>query len=938
MRWVLAIALVSILLLIIPLNSVSADEIFVPDWVKTTVTLWSEGKVSHTEFVNSLEYLMEQGIIKFSGYANEKILQENEYLEAKAEVFRDEVEQLRGENEEYRTLLKSQELTQSELPAPFSNMFDENQKLQNEVRALRELNNQFSTQINSWITNNIAQEYSVSTESQSGELIQVDEYQNKINSLEKQNVSYEKQMKDLKTLKNSLQIKVDFLYSENENNKSLLNAIKERNQENRNQVNQLVLQRDNYEQRVSQLETENFEQQVLIKSSQDELGKFDGTIQTLVGEKSTSKGIISQLQEESSKFQSRVTDLEAITDEQRKAMVAILTSLDTKNQLVNTLQSKIVDHESEVVSLKVEKSQLGDLVAQLESENDDRLKSLVSISGAVQESNEFVNSLNYEIAEFEKLVLELEGKNTQYLNKIKEIESEKPSSENVITDLELEIFNQKDSLIAYQVKMDETNELVNSLNSKILDYQNTVQLLEDKNSQFETLLLNVDDENTAARLLDQEKLQFQSLIEALKSDNESMRLQLRHLEDIELEKQIDIHQLSSENKQLRYEVNEIQSELEQKRIQLVELRESEQSLSSVSQDTTFDTIANEVSFLDFKIQEYQDQVEYLTKQNGDYLIELNYLTAKNLVNAEEVNMLRTDNEEYRVLLNLMKKGVDFNRIHNVKYNSIRDGGSGEGVIVYNKFDDTSQKLLSDTLYNIDTSKEYLIYVEPVPEWSNDIMYLVDEAVEFWQSITDAKFRLVESFVPTSAKISWYKQLPNGYDGFVIREKLVQIGLGNNDCEGVWHPYDTDSVRKVLIHEIGHVVGLEHTNDQSSLMYPVIHNAHYSTITDSYTLGAGEAVFIGGCSLNQEPSYQFEVAVQDSENKIDLFFVPSKNEYFQAISGKPFQYYSDPNCLGLSRSGQIGICESISHNAGLLIIAPDSISGDKITVRVSLAER
>ncbi len=938
MRWPLGIALVTILSLIIPINSVSADEIFVPDWVKTTVTLWSEGKISHTEFVNSLEYLMEQDIIKFSGSANEKILQENEYLKAKAEVFRDEAKQLRGENEEYRILLKSQELTQGELPAPFSDLLDENQKLQNEVRTLRELNNQFSTQINSWITNNMAQEYNVSTESRGGELIQVDEYQNEINSLQKQNISYEKQMKDLKNLKNSLQIKVDFLYSENENSKSLLDAIKERNQENRNQVNQLLLQRGNYEQRISQLETENFEHQVLIKSFQDELGKFDGTIQTLVDEKSKSKGIISQIQEENSKFQSRVTDLEAITDEQRKAMVAILTSLDTKNQLVNTLQSNIVSYENEVESLKVEKSQLGDLVAQLESENDDRLKSLVSISGAVQESNEFVNSLNYEIAEYKKLVLKLEGKNTQYLNKIKEIESEQPSYENVITDLELEIFNQKDSLFVYQVKVDETNELVNSLNSKILDYQNIIQLLENKNSQFETLLLNVDDENTATRLLQQEKLKFHNLIETLKSDNENMRLQLRHLEDIELEKQIDIHQLSSENEQLRYEVNEIQSELEQKRIQLVELRESEQSLSSVPHDTTFDTIANEVSFLDFKIQEYQDQVEHLTKQNGDYLVELNYLTAKNLVNAEEMNMLRTDNEEYRVLLNLMKKGVDFNRLDNVKYNSIRDGGSGEGVIVYNKFDDTSQKLLSDTLYNIDTSKEYLIYVEPVPEWSDDIRYLVDEAIEFWQSITDAKFQLVESFDATSAKISWYKQLPNGYDGFVIRERLVQIGLGNNDCDGVWRPYDTNSVRKVLIHEIGHVMGLEHANDQSSLMYPVIHNARYSTITDSYTLGAGEAVFIGGCSLNQEPSYQFEVAVQDSENKIDLFFVTSKNEYFQAINGKPFQYYSDPNCLGLSRSVQMGICESVSHSAGLLIIAPDSISGEQITVKVSLAER
>lgn len=938
MRWALGITLVSILSLIISINSVSADEIFVPDWVKTTVTLWSEGKISHTEFVNSLEYLMEQDIIKFSGSANEKILRENEYLEAKAEVFRDEAKQLREENKEYRILLKSQELTQGELPAPFSNMFNENQKLQNEVRALRELNNQFSTQINSWITNKMAQEYNVSTESRGGELIQVDEYQNEINSLQKQNVNYEKQMKDLKNLKNSLQKKVDFLYSENENSKSLLNAIKERNQENRNQVNQLLLQRDNYAQRVSQLEVENFDQQVLIKSSQDELGKFDGTIQTLAGEKSKSIAIISQIQGENSKFQSRVKDLEAITNEQMKSMVAILTSLDTKNQFVKTLQSNIVDHKSEVKSLKVEKSRLGNLVAQLESENDDRLKSLASISGAVRESTKFVNSLNYEISEYKKLVLELEGKNTQYLNKIKEIELGKPSYENVITNLELEVFNQKNSLLTYQVKVDETNELVNSLNSKILDYQNTVRLLENKNSQFETLLLNVDDENTATRLIEQEKLKFHNLIETLKSDNENIRTQLRNLEDIELEKEIDIHQLSSENEQLRYEVNELQSDLGQKLAQLVELRESKQSLSSVSHDTTFDTIANEVSLLDFKIQEYQDQVEHLTKQNVDYLVELNYLTAKNLVNVEEMDMLRTDNEEYRVLLNLMKKGVDYNRFASVKYDSIRDGYSGEGVIVYNKFDDTSQKLLSETLYNVDITKEYLIYVEPVPEWSEDLSYLVDEAVEFWQSVTGAKFRLVESFDATSAKISWYKQLPNGYDGFVIRERLVQIGLGNNDCDGAWRPYDTDSVRKVLIHEIGHVMGLEHTNDQSSLMYPVIHNARYSTITDSFTLGAGEAVFIGGCSLNQEPSYLFEIAVQDSENKIDLFFVPSKNEYFQAINGKPFQYYSDPNCLGLSRSGQIGICENVSHNAGLLLIAPDSISGEQLTVKVSLAER
>lgn len=531
MKWALGVALASVLIMVIPMNSAHADEIVIPSWIKITIKFWSDGKISHTEFVNSLEFLMEKNILKFSGSVNDDILKENEYLKAKAQVFNDESKQLREENEVYRVMLK-QEMTQNQLPTSLSKLLDANQKLKSEIQTLRDSNEQ------------------------------------------------------------------DNMY----------------------EVDQLRKLRENYEARISQLESDNIEQGKLIQSYQTELN----------------------------------------------------------------------------------------------------------------------NAMKYQ-----------------------------------------------------------------------------------------------------------------------------------HL-----------------------------------------------------------------ATKQFQLEEYEKQIGFLSSQSDDYLVELNYLGAKNLVNEEETKMLRAENEELRILINLMKKGDNFDGLENVKYNSLRNGD--QGVVIHNKFDDSLK--YDSSLYDIDTSKEYLIFVEPVPEWSDDVGYLVDEAVEFWQSTTDAKFRFVESFDASTAKVSWYKQTPNGYDGFVVREKLVQIGLGNSDCDGDWRPYDAKSIRKVLIHEIGHVMGLKHTNDQTSLMYPVIHDAHYSTITDSYTLGAGDVVFIGACSLNQDPSYQFEVEVQNSNNKIDVFFVPSKNEYYSAVSDKPFQYYSDPNCLGINRSGQVGVCENVSDNAGLLLIAPDSIRGDKITVRVSLAEK
>ena len=57
--------------------NVSAEENRVPEWVKNTAAWWAMDQISETEFLNAIEFLANQGIIKITGqstYAEEKYM------------------------------------------------------------------------------------------------------------------------------------------------------------------------------------------------------------------------------------------------------------------------------------------------------------------------------------------------------------------------------------------------------------------------------------------------------------------------------------------------------------------------------------------------------------------------------------------------------------------------------------------------------------------------------------------------------------------------------------------------------------------------------------------------------------------------------------------------------------------------------------------------
>ena len=49
--------------------------------------------------------------------------------------------------------------------------------------------------------------------------------------------------------------------------------------------------------------------------------------------------------------------------------------------------------------------------------------------------------------------------------------------------------------------------------------------------------------------------------------------------------------------------------------------------------------------------------------------------------------------------------------------------------------------------------------------------------------------------------------------------VVEVALGDYNCDGSFQLYDVKSVEKIMTHELGHSIGLPHTNDRENIMYP-----------------------------------------------------------------------------------------------------------------------
>ncbi len=135
---------------------------------------------------------------------------------------------------------------------------------------------------------------------------------------------------------------------------------------------------------------------------------------------------------------------------------------------------------------------------------------------------------------------------------------------------------------------------------------------------------------------------------------------------------------------------------------------------------------------------------------------------------------------------------------------------------------------------------YKIFVnEQPPGLPFDHTSTLQNSFKFWEdyeltATSDSKkviikFMLTNLRSDASAWVTWVvRDLGEGVLGHAnIGRGIVEVAVGGYGCDGSFQLFTADTVETIMTHELGHSIGLSHSDDPNDIMYPTIKEANYS---------------------------------------------------------------------------------------------------------------
>jgi len=126
--------------------------------------------------------------------------------------------------------------------------------------------------------------------------------------------------------------------------------------------------------------------------------------------------------------------------------------------------------------------------------------------------------------------------------------------------------------------------------------------------------------------------------------------------------------------------------------------------------------------------------------------------------------------------------------------------------------------------------KYKIYINDQPQGLPlDHISTLKNSFEFWEKVElrtnnqNAKiiFEITSLKSDANVWVTWVvRNIGEGVLGHAhLGKGVVEVTLGDYNCDGSFQLYDVKSVEKIMTHELGHSIGLPHTNDKENIMYP-----------------------------------------------------------------------------------------------------------------------
>ncbi|MCG3780481.1 MAG: matrixin family metalloprotease [Candidatus Nitrosopumilus limneticus] len=126
--------------------------------------------------------------------------------------------------------------------------------------------------------------------------------------------------------------------------------------------------------------------------------------------------------------------------------------------------------------------------------------------------------------------------------------------------------------------------------------------------------------------------------------------------------------------------------------------------------------------------------------------------------------------------------------------------------------------------------KYKIYInDQPPGLPLDHVSTLKNSFEFWEKMelttnnqtAKVVFEITTSKTEANVWVTWVvRNLGDGVLGHAhLGKGIVEVALGDYNCDGSFQLYDVKSVNSIMTHELGHSIGLPHTNDKENIMYP-----------------------------------------------------------------------------------------------------------------------
>ena len=195
------------------------------------------------------------------------------------------------------------------------------------------------------------------------------------------------------------------------------------------------------------------------------------------------------------------------------------------------------------------------------------------------------------------------------------------------------------------------------------------------------------------------------------------------------------------------------------------------------------------------------------------------------------------------------------------------------------------------------SGELKFYFKPLPWYAGpEVSRGVEEIAQSLSSWNpyNATIRRVYSASSADLVVDWVKDYGTHVLGESIYKSHIKVGLGTDNCRGDWMAFDSNSVKKVLWHEIGHSMGYSHSSDPTNVMYHTTTTHFYVEQDISETIASGWFMTFPLCESGQ---YLYSIESANSYEGFDIYVLPPGTD--AATVGSGGLVYTDCGSAGMA---------------------------------------